>query len=287
MSTLEETIEIAVEGERIAGTFVTPGTLIPGVLFVHGWGGSQEQYLSRAREVAELGCVCLTFDLRGHAQTKTQFETVSRAHNLEDVVTAYDTLVKRRHVDPGAIAVVGSSYGGYLAAILTSMRKVRWLALRAPALYIDSGWKSPKLQLHKDQDLRTYRQRLVLASENRALQAMQAFGGDVLLIESESDAIIPKAVLTSYREAATHARSMTYRCLDGADHGLTEERAQKNYSKVLGTWLKEMVQGSRRAPAPPPALAPAAAASQAAASAQAETPAASSKAAEPAAESRG
>ena len=92
-------------------------------------------------------------------------------------------------------------------------------------------------------------QRLVLASENRALQAMQAFDGDVMLIESERDAIIPRAVLTSYREAATHARSLTYRCLDGADHGLTEERVQRNYSKVLGTWLKEMVQGSRRAPA--------------------------------------
>jgi len=256
MSTLEETIEIGVDGERIAGTFVTPGTLIPGVLFVHGWGGSQEQYRSRAREVAELGCVCLTFDLRGHAQTRTQFETVSRAQNLEDVVTAYDTLVKRRHVDPGAIAVVGSSYGGYLAAILTSMRKVRWLALRAPALYIDSGWKSPKLQLHKDQDLRTYRQRLVLASENRALKAMQAFEGDVMLIESECDAIIPRAVLTSYREAAIHARSLTYRCLGGADHGLTGERAQKNYTKVLETWLKEMVQGSRRSPASASAEAP-------------------------------
>lgn len=254
MSTLEEPIQIRLneEGEAIAGTFVTPGTLIPGVLFVHGWGGSQQQYMSRARDIAALGCVCLTFDLRGHAQTFAQFETVSRAQNLKDVLTAYDTLVKRRHVDPGAIAVVGSSYGGYLGAILTSMRCVKWLALRSPALYIDSGWDSPKLQLHKDQDLRTYRQRLVLASENRALQAMQAFEGDVLLIESEQDSIIPRTVLTSYREAATHTRSLTYRCLDNADHGLTSESAQRAYSKVLGTWLKEMVQGARRGQVVPP-----------------------------------
>ncbi len=246
MSTLEETTQISVDGVDIAGTFVTPGTLIPGVLFVHGWGGSQSQYLSRARDVAALGCVCLTFDLRGHAQTKRHFETVSRANNLQDVLTAYDTLVKRRYVDPAAIAVVGSSYGGYLATILSSMRPVKWLALRAPALYIDSGWESPKLQLHKDQDLRTYRQRLVLASENRALQAVQAFEGDVMLIESECDSIIPKTVLTSYREAATHTRSLTYRCLDGADHGLTSESDQRAYTKVLVAWLKEMIHGARR-----------------------------------------
>lgn len=252
MSTLEETIEIRLDGASIAGTFVTPGTLIPGVLFVHGWGGSQEQYLARARDVAALGCVCLAFDLRGHAENRALFETVSREQNLQDVLTAYDTLVKRRHVDPGAIAVVGSSYGGYLAAILSALRPVKWLALRSPALYIDSGWGSPKLQLHKDQDLRTYRQRLVLAHENRALRALQSFEGDLLLIESECDDIIPRTVLTSYREAATQTRSLSYRCLDGADHGLTSERNQAAYSKVLGTWLKEMVQGARRGAAVPP-----------------------------------
>jgi len=62
--------------------------------------------------------VCLTFDLRGHAETRPQFETVSRALNLRDLIAAYDLLAQRHHVDPGSIAVVGSSYGGYLAAIL-------------------------------------------------------------------------------------------------------------------------------------------------------------------------
>ena len=38
-----------------SGTLVTPATVVPGVLFLHGWGGSQEQYLARAREIAALG----------------------------------------------------------------------------------------------------------------------------------------------------------------------------------------------------------------------------------------
>jgi len=131
MGTFDEPVSIRTDQEEIAGTFITPGTLVPGVLFVHGWGGSQEQYLARAREITALGCICLTFDLRGHAQTRLQYETVSRAANLADVLAAYDLLVQRRHVDKTSIAVVGSSYGGYLAAILTSMRPVRWLAMRA------------------------------------------------------------------------------------------------------------------------------------------------------------
>ncbi len=245
MGTFDEPVSIRTDQEDIAGTFITPGTLVPGVLFVHGWGGSQEQYLGRAREIAALGCICLTFDLRGHAQTRLQYETVSRAANLADVLAAYDLLVQRRHVDKTSIAVVGSSYGGYLGAILTSMRPVRWLALRAPALYQDAGWESPKRQLHRDQDLPTYRGSVVPAAGNRALQACQSFEGDALLIESEHDLIIPPPVITSYREAFRRAHSQTYRCLEGADHGLTDERDQRGYSTLLVNWLQEMFLGAR------------------------------------------
>ena len=83
------------------------------------------------------------------------------------------------------------------------MRPVKWLALRVPALYIDAGWELPKLQLHKDQDLRAYRRSFVPAETNRALRACAAFEGDVLIVESEHDDIIPPAVITSYREACT------------------------------------------------------------------------------------
>jgi pimeloyl-ACP methyl ester carboxylesterase len=96
---------------------------------------------------------------------------VSRESNLYDLLAAYDELAAHPYVDGSAIAVVGSSYGGYLATILTSMRPVSWLALRAPALYIDTGWELPKLQLHKDHDLRAYRRSFVEAATNRALRA--------------------------------------------------------------------------------------------------------------------
>ena len=103
MPTRDEAIEIAVDDQRVAGTLVTPATVIPGVLFVHGWGASQEQYLARAQQIAALGCVCLTFDLRGHARDELEHERVTREDNLRDVVAAYDLLAGaaggRRHGD--------------------------------------------------------------------------------------------------------------------------------------------------------------------------------------------
>src|ERR671913_1240698 len=150
MATRDDQIDIPVDDQQISGTLVTPATVIPGVLFLHGWGGTQEQYLARAREIAALGCVCLTVDLRGHADTEEQKETVTREDNLRDALAAYDTLVTHQAVDKEVIAVVGSSYGGYLAAILTALRPVRWLGLRAPALYRDEDWAVPKRRLDRD-----------------------------------------------------------------------------------------------------------------------------------------
>lgn len=248
MATHEDRIEIQSEGGSIAGTLIAPATKLPGVLFVHGWGGSQEQYLARARKVAGLGCVCLTFDLTGHAGTRAEYETVSRMRNLADVVAAYDVLGKHPEVDRNAIAVVGSSYGGYLAAVLTTLRHVRWIALRAPALYMDEGWDLPKRQLHRDQDLVTYRRSVVPPDANRALRACTAFEGDVLVIESENDQIVPHAAVTSYVDACVHASSMTYRVIKDADHGLTDEEHQRAYSSLLLNWLREMVTGARAGP---------------------------------------
>ena len=45
MTTRDETVDIVVDDERIEGTVIAPNQVIPGVLFVHGGGGSQQQYL--------------------------------------------------------------------------------------------------------------------------------------------------------------------------------------------------------------------------------------------------
>ncbi len=244
MGTRSETIDIDVDGERIAGTFLAPGEKVPGVLFVHGWGGSQQSDLVRAKGVSGLGCVCMTFDLRGHERTRKQRQTVSRDENYRDVLAAYDRLVAHPWIDPHSIAVVGSSYGGYLSAILTTERPVRWLALHVPALYRDEQWTTAKRDLDRE-DITRYRRSVVTARENRALAACAEFEGDVLIVESEHDDYIPHQTIMNYRAAFVKAHSLTHRTLDGADHALTGELSQRAYNSMLLNWATEMIFGAR------------------------------------------
>jgi pimeloyl-ACP methyl ester carboxylesterase len=246
METYLEPLQIAVDGERIAGTLLMHTPKVPGVLFIHGWGGSQEQDLARAREVVGLGCVCLTFDLRGHELMQAQRETVTRDQNLRDVEAAYGALTSMYGVDPQSIAVVGSSYGGYLAAILSERRPVRWLALRAPALYKDANWDKPKRSLHIDPDFAAYRLSSIRAPDNRALAACEKFKGDALIVESEKDEIIPRAVIKNYVAALGGAHSLTARVIADAGHSLAGGDFEAAYTRLLITWLTEMISGARK-----------------------------------------
>lgn len=245
MQTRLDPVTISVASESLSGTLLSPATALPGVLFVHGWGGSQSHDLARAREAAGLGTVCLTFDLRGHEATAAQIETVSRPQNLADLLAAYDWLAQHPNVDPHSIAVVGLSYGGYLSALLTELRPVRWLALRSPALYRDAGWELPKRQLHADQGLPEYRQQRLGPEDNRVFAVASRYVGDVLLVEAEHDVIVPHPVLDNYRRAYINARSLTVRTIKDADHALSEKSWQREYGATLIKWLTEMIIGAR------------------------------------------
>jgi hypothetical protein len=244
-----DVVAIKADHEELGGTLMAPAQALPGVLFVHGWGGSQEQDLARAREAAGLGSVCLTFDLRGHERDSRMWHSVTRDQNLDDLLAAYDWLARQPNVDAASIAVVGISYGGYLATILTSMRHVRWLALRSPALYKDEQWEKPKLDLHLDPDLPAYRRRRIAWQDNRALRACAEFTGDVLIVEAEHDEVVPHAVIENFVAAFARTKSLTSRIVADADHGFSLKRTQQDYTTVLIKWLTEMIVGGRQSAA--------------------------------------
>src|SRR5690606_17808595 len=134
---------------------------------------------------------------------------------------------------------VGSSYGAYLAVLATARRPVRWLALRVPALYRDEDWDTPKYHLDR-KVIAQYRSKLVRDESNRALRECRGYAGDVLIVESEKDEIVPHPAVASYLTSFIAARSVTYRIISGADHALSTPEARRSYEQLLTDWLREM-----------------------------------------------
>jgi len=239
-------VRIPVDRQHVGGKLLLPPEAEgrrPAVLFVHGWGSSQRRSLGKGRALVGRGFVCLTFNLRGHARTRALRDRVTRAQNLRDVLAAYDCLVARPEVDAARVAVVGSSYGGYLGVLLTTERKVRWLALRAPAIYKDEDFDRPKRELNLDPELPAYRRRALAPDANMALTAAARFAGDVLVVESEDDTVIPHPVIANYLRAFGSAASLTHEVLAGADHGMSRAAWRHAWGATLLRWLTDRAAG--------------------------------------------
>jgi pimeloyl-ACP methyl ester carboxylesterase len=240
---MNSTVEkILVEnGQHIVGHLFTPEKLrakYGAILFIHGWASSQRRNKERAQELAHLGYVCLTIDLRGHGESEGEFEKLTRADHLADTVVAYDFLLSQRDVDPENISVIGASYGGYLAVLLAAERLVKNLVLRVPANYYDDGFDSPTHEIRKAPGLPSYRETDLTPQKNKALHAASLFTGNAYIIESENDEIIPHQTIENYKNAFQKVSSLKYALMQGATHGLKGEAIQE-YSKLLRDYFSE------------------------------------------------
>jgi len=235
---------LQVPGSGLAATRThAPG--VPGALFVHGWTGSRQDMAGPMAEVAALGYACLDYDLRGHGATAAEHDSVTPRQSLDDLVAAYDALAATPGLDAGAIAVVGTSFGAWLAALLTRERPVRWLALRVPALYPDECWDRPKAAMDAGA-LARYRRRPPSPETDRALAACARYDGDVLLVWSGRDEVLPPGIADAFQTAFPRARSLTVRRLRDADHALTGARQRREYRTLLAAWLGDLLRHHRR-----------------------------------------
>lgn len=209
----------------------------PALLALPGWDDEDWQRFDLLNaQLAPDGWVCRRARIPDARWPAERRAAVSRSDSLHAVLEDYMDLVAVRGIARSRLGLLGFSYGGYMATFLAMAKPVRFLALRSPALYPDADWNQPKEELDQP-TLRAYRTQLLAPDQNRSLWCCKHFRGDVLLIDSEQDEVIPPEVITSYERAFRRARSMTRHTLAGADHQLSSPAAQREYQAVLVQWL--------------------------------------------------
>lgn len=239
--------EIPIEGDsqERKGTLITPDEgegPYAGFLCIHGLGSDRKRYVRLGNRLKYLNIASLAFDLSGYGQDNRDPQKFSRKDHLDDILNAYETLVTQPDIDSTRTGIIASSYGAYLAAIATSRiaeegkHQIRWLALRAPALATDDGFEQPTLKLLQEGNVTDPKNWTL--DRCSPLRAARDFGGQLLIVGSAADEVIPLEAIQEYNTAANRD-NLTFRFIIFAKHELTDEQWNEGFSHIIYGWLEK------------------------------------------------
>ncbi len=210
------------------------------VLFLHGWTGRPNN--AAAELVAQQGYTAMTFSFEGHNNSDGSINTITRKSALSNAVSAYDYL--REKVGPDTkIVVVGSSFGSYIAMLLTTVRNCSDVSLRAPANYIDEGMNEPQILQTAEENpaVAEWRLKKLGAEATESLRAIHDFTGNIQIIEAGDDELIPHRAVKNFVDAYQNPEKVDYHLMQGWPHSLsTDKKRNKEFQELLISWLKEL-----------------------------------------------
>jgi acetyl esterase/lipase len=212
------------------------GRRLPAVIFLRGWSPRLPwTYMDLHAWLCakELGILCLSAQYRGMGSPGNPYK-LTRADFFEDALASYDFLKGTEGVDGHNIFIVGESLGGYMASIMSGERELKGMLLRAPADFPDEGFADAVQLNWTIRDTMGWRGSAHQPSESRALKAVRNFAGDVLVVESDRDSLIPHQTIENYLTAAGRAEHIV---MKNAGHGLICPLRRREFHRIVLGWL--------------------------------------------------
>lgn len=230
----------SVDGLLLRGTVIRASGSSGAAVLVHGGGATRDEggFFSRIAEgLAAGGVSSLRFDFRGHGVSEGRQEDLTLAGVVNDIRAAADEV--RRTTGAERIAVLGTSFGGGLAALFAARypSRVRSLVLINPLLnykkrFIDDKpyWTDDQINVDAGRELSeqgslahspTFRLGGPLLNEVfylRPHEELAAITAPTLFLHGTKDTFIPVVSSREYVKLISGEASLIE--LDGAQHGL-------------------------------------------------------------------
>ncbi len=238
---IAEKIKFNSNGQRVEGTLIMPEKIsgrVGGVIFFHGMTSNEKNYIPIAEKIAELGMVGLTINFRGNGISEGDSDYLKVSDALLDGINAYDFLAQQDFIDKNKIGICGASLGGAIAAGVSAKKEVRSLVLRAPAVYTNELMHFTYSQIMADEK-RIFYKKIIDLSDTPAIQSISIFNGNLLVITSEKDSIIPGAITDKYIEGAKLAQRKELYEIKGATHRLLDDLWRNQFINKTVDWFKE------------------------------------------------
>lgn len=228
-----------INGEEKASAFLAkPGEGIgymPGVILVHGMRSSNKGYIPIAQELARNGIVGLAINLRGHGSSQGDFDKLTVNDGLSDALNAYDFLLSQG-VDPTRVGFCGASLGSAIGVLLSKRREIKSMVLRAPATYTEELMETvyPNIML---EEVRIF-PKMTELEKTPPYEAISNFKGNLLVVASGEDEVIPPQISNGYITAAKQAKIKELLTIKDATHALINPEWRVEFIIDLMRWFK-------------------------------------------------
>jgi dienelactone hydrolase len=253
-----ERIDVPYEGTALAAYFMkAPGTgRAPTVVLFNGMDNCKEMSIVFAgNEFAKRGINTLAIDGPGQGESLRLRKIHSRPDYEVAGTAAYDAVAARTDVDPGKVAVMGYSFGGYLAPRIAAFEHRYAACVAFGAMHWDlHGWQREiKERLAADPRTSTssnFQFRWVIGAPDNetALEwakrftlagCIDAIRCPVLVLHGENDRIVPvEEARTLYAKLTTRKHLKIFTAEEGgAEHCQVDNRPMG--MDYIADWLIE------------------------------------------------
>lgn len=194
---VEPPAEIGVHEGLSFALFVPAGEPVASVVVLHGAGSCKESHFDFARACRADGLAALCFDMRGHGASEGALD--GRA---VDDVAAIATLARSR-TGADAVALRGSSMGGYLALVSAASARAAAVVAICPASAagLARGLREQRFEFRADAEGLG----AVIAAHDE-LHAAERLGVPLLLLHAQGDEVVPVEHSRALHAAAAGSR---------------------------------------------------------------------------------
>lgn len=179
------------------------------MLFLHGGGSSnKERYLWLAEALLNEGIGSVSLDFSGHGESSGTVKSSSLAQRIREARGALEYTTPPR-------AVFGSSMGAHTAIQLTKELPIQTLILFNPAVYT-----SKAQEVYFTEEFTTLIRRPHSWRDSDALETLEDFKGNLLIVIGEDDKVIPPEVIKLLDKHSPNVKKKEIMRLPNCTHNL-------------------------------------------------------------------
>jgi esterase/lipase len=187
-----------------------------------------------ARIVAETGLSALVVDFSGQGESPLKIDETVPAQHLLEATKAYDWI--KANYSERAIHVMGTSYGGFIAAYLSRFRPVQKLILRTPAIYEPATLYTEHQYIDKIL-VREYRKNTHALKKHPLFLQESLLDTSMLLITHSEDTSVPTETTDVYKAAFAAEAYIAEGFVHAFRNPSNPQKGIAKYYEVITSWL--------------------------------------------------